>query len=108
MGDRREGKEMEANVFACALLMPPEWIARDLVDLERAGGIDLEDDKVWKELATKYQVSATALVWWIGILHEKKIVQPLMRSIEQASAWNNIDGNAVKAAEIRRYRWKGE
>lgn len=51
-------KEIEANQFAAELLMPAEWVLRDL----RERHIDFEgDDSVIDELAVKYGVSTRAM-----------------------------------------------
>ncbi len=51
--------EREANWFAAALLMPKQFIAKDL---EAQGSIDLFDDSFLYNLARKYEVSTQALV----------------------------------------------
>jgi Zn-dependent peptidase ImmA (M78 family) len=54
-------REIEANLFAAELLMPADWIIRDL---ERYTHIDLfgdENESVIRDLATKYQVSVRAM-----------------------------------------------
>jgi Zn-dependent peptidase ImmA (M78 family) len=50
--------EQEANFFAASILMPREFIERDLADKEF---MDLLDDDFLRELARKYGVSAQAL-----------------------------------------------
>ena len=50
--------EQEANFFAASLLMPREFIERDLVNEEY---VDLLDDDFLRGLARKYGVSAQAL-----------------------------------------------
>lgn len=51
-------KEIEANQFAAELLMPAEWVLRDV----RARHIDFEDDDdAIDELAEKYGVSTRAM-----------------------------------------------
>lgn len=49
--------EREANYFAAALLMPKEFLERDLQEF-----IDLSDDSTIKTLSKKYGVSTLALV----------------------------------------------
>ena len=44
----------EANAFAMELLMP-EHLLR--ADLQRIGGVDIEDDRTLNRLAKKYRVS---------------------------------------------------
>lgn len=51
--------EREANYFAACLLMPSEFIERDLVDEEY---VDLLDDDFLCKLARKYRVSTQALI----------------------------------------------
>jgi Zn-dependent peptidase ImmA (M78 family) len=51
--------EKEANFFAASLLMPKEFLDRDLANEE---SIDLFDDKFLRELGRKYEVSTQALV----------------------------------------------
>jgi Zn-dependent peptidase ImmA (M78 family) len=50
--------EQEANFFAASLLMPREFIGRDLANKEY---VDLLDDDFLRGLARKYGVSAQAL-----------------------------------------------
>ncbi len=51
--------EIEANLFAAELLMPRDFLARDL---ESGITIDvLDDDPVFAQLKEKYQVSNRAL-----------------------------------------------
>jgi len=50
-------EEFEANSFAAALLMPEEFIRRDLADQL----IDIFDDAKVRQLARQYEVSAQAL-----------------------------------------------
>jgi len=51
--------EVQANFFAAELLMPSEFIARDMSDYK---GRDLVEDTVVEKLAKKYKVSEQALV----------------------------------------------
>ena len=46
--------EAEANAFAMELLMPADWLR---ADIEKLGGIDIDDDKKLSRLAKKYSVS---------------------------------------------------
>ena len=57
--------EVEANAFAMELLMPSEWLR---ADIERMGGIDIEDDKKLMKLAKKYRVSLQVMAIRIGEL----------------------------------------
>jgi Zn-dependent peptidase ImmA (M78 family) len=50
-------QEVEANSFAAALLMPEEFLRRDLI----TANIDALDENAVKKLAHKYGVSAQAL-----------------------------------------------
>lgn len=62
--DGRLGKtleETEANNFAAQLLMPEEFLLKDLEELE--GTEDIENGNAINELATKYQVSKQALTF---------------------------------------------
>jgi Zn-dependent peptidase ImmA (M78 family) len=47
--------EIEANAFAAALLMPHEFLIRDLIEV-----VPLDDEKI-RRLAKKYQVSEQAM-----------------------------------------------
>lgn len=60
--------EDEANVFACLLLMPKEMIEEDLKQ-----PMDLGSDDYMKELAKKYQVPLTALMFRMRLLKQFKI-----------------------------------
>lgn len=68
IGERREGatsdREIEANAFAAALLMPPAWIKKALQRLE-GRGIDLADDADVgvRQLAHEFGVSAQAMMF---------------------------------------------
>lgn len=57
---RQVNAEVEANLFAAELLMPADFVARDLQEL---GTVDLLDDETIKSLARKYQVSPQALTY---------------------------------------------
>ena len=56
---KADPREMEANAFAAALLMPEDWLRADLRDRK----IDLSDDVAVRNLATRYQVSQQALTF---------------------------------------------
>jgi len=56
---KADPREMEANAFAAALLMPEDWLRVDLRDRK----IDLSDDVSVRNLATRYQVSQQALTF---------------------------------------------
>ena len=51
--------EMEANFFAAELLMPTEFVSRDIQTMDLAP----EDDSMLQELAERYQVSIQALTY---------------------------------------------
>lgn len=62
--------EREANFFAASLLMPREFIEKDLMVVE---SVDLFDDGLLRNLARKYGVSTQALVNRLknlGYIHE--------------------------------------
>ena len=58
-------EEREANLFAMELLMPRAWL---LADIEKMGGVDLEDDTAMTNLAKRYKVSVTVMALRIGSL----------------------------------------
>lgn len=58
-------QEIEANLFAAALLMPEEFLQEDLA---QSGDIDLEDDHALSELAQRYQVSVQSLTFRLANL----------------------------------------
>jgi Zn-dependent peptidase ImmA (M78 family) len=60
-----DNDEKEANLFAAELLMPEEFLHRDLAEL---GGIDLADETELKKLAVRYQVSPQALAFRLAYL----------------------------------------
>lgn len=55
----------EANAFAFELLMPTLFLR---MDLEKMGGIDVEDEKRIEQLAKRYKVSRTVMTIRIGQL----------------------------------------
>lgn len=57
--------EAEANAFAMELLMPSEFLLRDL---KQMGGIDLADDEQVAKLAKKYRVAVSLMAIRIGQL----------------------------------------
>jgi Zn-dependent peptidase ImmA (M78 family) len=59
--------EHEANIFAMELLMPREFL---LKDLKAMGGIDVSDDDDVAKLAKKYRVSQDLMAIRIGQLIE--------------------------------------
>lgn len=58
-------EEKEANLFAAELLMPHQFLARDV---ERIGAIDLLDERGIRELAVKYEVSTQAMTFRLTYL----------------------------------------
>jgi len=46
--------EAEAYAFAMEILIPADWLR---ADIEKLGGIDIDDDKKLSRLAKKYSVS---------------------------------------------------
>ena len=58
-------EEKEANLFAAELLMPADFLAHDV---EEIGTIDLLDEEVLKELASKYGVSTQAMTFRLAYL----------------------------------------
>lgn len=56
--------EAAANAFAFELLMPEEWLRRDI----GPGGVDIEDEKRVAALAKKYRVSVSVMTLRIGQL----------------------------------------
>lgn len=57
--------EIEANLFAAELLMPAQFVERDLANID---GIDLQDDGTIEELADKYRVSKQAMLYRLNYL----------------------------------------
>ena len=55
--------DAEANYFAMCLLMPEEWVRREV---KRMGIVDIEDDKKMKKLADKFKVSVTMMTIRLG------------------------------------------
>jgi Zn-dependent peptidase ImmA (M78 family) len=55
--------EHEANIFAMELLMPTDFL---LKDLKAMGGIDVSDDDGVAKLAKKYHVSQALMALRIG------------------------------------------
>lgn len=59
----KEQMEAEANYFAMCLLMPYEFMKKDLEEL---GEIDVCDDPKIRKLAKKYQVTEQLMMIRIG------------------------------------------
>lgn len=62
--------EHEANIFAMELLMPTDFL---LKDLKAMGGVDVSDDGDIAKLAKKYRVSQALMAIRIGQLVEMKL-----------------------------------
>jgi Zn-dependent peptidase ImmA (M78 family) len=60
-----EIEEIEANLFAAELLMPPSFIQVDMGD---ADSVDFFDDSHLRLMAKRYEVSAQALMVRLGAL----------------------------------------
>lgn len=58
-------EEKEANLFAAELLMPACFIQQDLAEVK---GLDLENDAMIADLATKYGVSTQAMTFRLAYL----------------------------------------
>lgn len=58
-------EEREANLFAAELLMPSHFLARDVKEI---GAIDLLEENVLEELASKYGVSTQAMTFRLAYL----------------------------------------
>jgi Zn-dependent peptidase ImmA (M78 family) len=63
-------EEKEANLFAAELLMPARFVARDV---ERIGTIDLLEETVLQDLASKYGVSLQAMTFRLAYLGYMKL-----------------------------------
>lgn len=57
--------DAEANAFAMELLMPELFVR---LDLEKAGGIDIDDQRALSRLARRYGVSITVMAVRLGQL----------------------------------------
>ena len=57
--------DIEANLFAIELLIPWDWICKDI---DRLGGIDVESDPNIQVLAKRYQVSEQLMTFRIASL----------------------------------------
>ncbi len=58
-------EEREANLFAMELLMPRAFL---VADIEKMGGVDIEDDAAMTKLAKRYKVSITIMAIRLGQL----------------------------------------
>jgi Zn-dependent peptidase ImmA (M78 family) len=84
---QRETQDTEATVFACALLMPPEWLGRDLAKVASEDGLlDMEDELLWRKMAKKYDVSVPIMAWWVGFLHGRRLLRQHIRAAQGAAA----------------------
>lgn len=61
--DARHGAE--ANAFALELLIPTLFIR---MDLEKLGGVDIDDERAIEKLAKRYRVSRTLMAVRLGQL----------------------------------------
>jgi Zn-dependent peptidase ImmA (M78 family) len=58
-------KEIEANIFACYLLMPdPDFE----VDVEHFLNGEIREDELLKHLVVKYKVPRTAVIYRLGMM----------------------------------------
>lgn len=62
-GSTTSVEEAEANHFAMCLLMPRDWVRRDI---QTMGGIDPMDAKAIKKLADRYGVAPSLMAVRIG------------------------------------------
>lgn len=60
-----DNEEKEANLFAAELLMPAHFLKQDIEDI---GTIDIMDEEVLQELASKYGVSTQAMTFRLAYL----------------------------------------
>jgi Zn-dependent peptidase ImmA (M78 family) len=58
-------KEREANLFAAELLMPADFLRKDL---QEQGQVDIESDEFIRDLARRYQVSQQAMAFRLANL----------------------------------------
>jgi Zn-dependent peptidase ImmA (M78 family) len=58
-----DAQEIEANFFAANLLMPKEFVRRDVAQLARFNGEAALDEAAIRSLARKYQVSESAMTF---------------------------------------------
>lgn len=58
-----EMEDREANCFAMCLLMPAEFVRREV---QAMGGIDIEDEKAMAKLAKKFGVSVPLMALRLG------------------------------------------
>lgn len=65
----REAIEIEADAFAMELLMPTDFLLRDI---KQMGGIDIADDAGIMKLAKKYRVAVSLMAVRIGQLMEEQ------------------------------------
>lgn len=58
-------EDLEANYFAMCLLMPEDFVRREV---KAMGGFDIEDQKSLAQLARKFQVSVPLMMLRLGQL----------------------------------------
>lgn len=64
-----EQQEREANQFAMELMIPMEWLRRELRAYRK---MDLLDDSVVKDLAKKFRVPVALMGMRLGELYREK------------------------------------
>lgn len=69
-GEGTDLEEREANLFAAELLMPAQFLAKDV---ERIGAVDLLEEDVLRDLAEQYGVSTQAMTFRLAYLGYVKL-----------------------------------
>lgn len=64
-----ERQEIEANAFAMCLLMPEEFVLKEINHM--GGNFDIENSKIIKKLAKKFRVSMPIMTLRIGQLSKQ-------------------------------------
>ena len=75
-GGNLRTREAEANIFACAVLMPIAWLQRDMDEKP----FDIANDDEAEALAERYEVSVVTLVWWVTFLKSRKLLKSPLHS----------------------------
>lgn len=74
-GEQARVDDIEANIFAVELLMPWEWICRDVDALLEGEGFDIESDPNVAVLAERYRVSEQVMTLRIAqVLMDRKVL----------------------------------